>query len=142
MSAVQKHLSMVLYKTGEELTKMETLDLDRAKTTVAKQIKINLRKKITEEDLQHWTKLAADLVGMHPDLQKRKQEPHEKKMKMNAKAEQPTEKSNEATNKLTTVVSQKDQISSFDPKAKENALTEQNKRHRKNRDPGNTTGAR
>ena len=33
---------MVLYKTGEDLTKMDRLDLDRAKTTASKQIKINL----------------------------------------------------------------------------------------------------
>ena len=81
VSAVQRHLTMVLYKTGEVLTKMDTLDLERAKSTASKQIKINLRKKISEPDLEHWMKLAADLVGTHPNVQKQNGEPSEKKTK-------------------------------------------------------------
>ena len=99
---------MVLYKTGEDLTKMDKLDLDRAKTTATKQVKINLRKKVTDQDLDHWMNLAGDLVGTHPDLQKRTEEPMEKKMRMNGdatkntEAKQPTDKPKEATQKLAT----------------------------------------
>ena len=63
--AVRNHLGVALYKTGEELSKMEKLDVDRAKTTASKQIQLHLRNKISGEDLQHWSKLAADLVGTH-----------------------------------------------------------------------------
>ena len=79
--AVRNHLGMALYKTGEELSKMEELDVDRAKTTASKQIQLHLRNKIGNEDLQHWSKLAADLVGTHPSVQKQKEGPSEKKRK-------------------------------------------------------------
>ena len=105
---MQRHLAMVLYKTGEDLTKMDKLDLDLAKATASKQVKINLRKKVTDQDLDHWMDLAGDLVGTHPDLQKQTNEPMEKKIKMDndakqtTEAKQPTEKPSEATKKLAT----------------------------------------
>ena len=77
--AVRNHLGVAFYKTGEELSKMEKLDVDRAKTTASKQIQLHLCNKIWGEDLQHWSKLAAHLVGTHPSIQKQNKGLSEKK---------------------------------------------------------------
>ena len=81
--AVRQHLGLALYKTGEELTKIEALDVERAKSTASKQIQMHLRNKIRQEDLNHWSKLAADLVGTHPSVNKQNGEPTEKRRKSN-----------------------------------------------------------
>ena len=63
---------MVLYKTGEKLTKLSDLDLDRAKAVATKQMRGHFTKdKVPNEDLNHWVKMAADLVCTHPSLSKK-----------------------------------------------------------------------
>ena len=71
---------MVMYETGEKLTKLDNMDIDRAKSVVTKQIRGNFKDKVSSEDLDHWVKMAADLVGTHPSLKKIK-EPQEKRAK-------------------------------------------------------------
>ena len=78
---VREHLMLVLYKTGEELSLLSNLDLPRAKETAVKQIKHHFKDKIIPSDVEHWTKMAADLVGTHPSLIPIA-EPEEKRTKM------------------------------------------------------------
>ena len=86
---VRDHLQMVLYETGEKLTKLSELDLDRAKAVATKQIRGHFKKdKVPNEDLNHWVKMAADLAGTHPSLSK-KDEPREKKSKMKVEESKP-----------------------------------------------------
>ena len=105
--AVRQHLGLALYQTGEELSKMEKLDVDRAKTTASKQIQMHLRNKIGEEDVNHWSKLAADLVGTHPSVEKRNDEPTEKKSKPNTHTEINTETEELMSIKVKTNEAQK-----------------------------------
>jgi hypothetical protein len=84
-TTVQTHMETVLKETNYELSKMERLDIEKARETAKKQIMNHLQNKIKHDELDRWINKAADLVGTDPSLMEEEEEIEEtikKKLKL------------------------------------------------------------